>query len=135
MKRITAVAICFCVLFASSLSQSESEFEPKTNITPQTKGTSSPKRTWVHFKKALISGDYERAYKYCCPESNKFINKFERLGREKVIDIFQSMKPIEKIYQHEDKAKYKVPRNINGKELISYLYFAKIDNEWKINKY
>ena len=108
MKRIITVAICFCALFASSISQSTSEFELEADITPQSQEFSSPEITWNLFKNALIDGDYELAHKCCCPGSNRFISKFEKLGTAKTKDIFQSMKRIEKIYQHDDKAK-KVP--------------------------
>jgi hypothetical protein len=40
---------------------------------------------------------------------------------------------IKKVYQQEEKAKYQIIREVNGVEIASFVYFARIDNEWKID--
>ena len=43
------------------------------------------------------------------------------------------IKSIEKVYQDEESAKYMLHRDIKGKNFTTYISFAKIDNQWKIN--
>lgn len=54
---------------------------------------------------------------------------------EKRESIVQSMQELKKIHLQKDTAKYKLTRNSNGSLLSTFVYFEKIDDEWKIKNY
>ncbi|NOQ67408.1 MAG: hypothetical protein GQ556_09380 [Desulfobacterales bacterium] len=54
---------------------------------------------------------------------------------EKREGIVQSMQELKKIHLQKDTAKYKLTRNSNGSLLSTFVYFEKIDDEWKIKNY
>ena len=54
---------------------------------------------------------------------------------EKRESIVQSMQELKKIHLQEVTAKYKLTRNSNGSLLSTFVYFEKIDDEWKIERY
>jgi hypothetical protein len=54
---------------------------------------------------------------------------------EKRESIVQSMQELKKIHLQEVTAKYKLTRNSNGSLLSTFVYFEKIDDEWKIKNY
>ena len=87
------------------------------------------------FKYALINGDYESA-KDCNSTSNKKkINIFKKIGHSRTQKLIRQIKSIEKVRQEKDKAKYQIVKDMHGVEMITYVYFAKINNEWKIEKF
>ena len=51
---------------------------------------------------------------------------------EKRKSIVQSMQELKKIDQQGDKAKYKLSRNTNGVTFSTFVYFEKVDGNWKI---
>ena len=46
-----------------------------------------------------------------------------------------AMNPIKKVVSDENSAKYRLIRNIKGKEITLYVYFVNIFGEWKVDKY
>ena len=131
MKRMALIIVTICMIAAPSISFSQSEGQ----ATPQKVNLSSPEATWNEFKKAVIQGNYDMAVEYCCPGESKKVNRYKKLGTVKTNRIFNTIKSIEKVYQNEDTAKYKLHRDVKGKNFTTYISFAKIDNQWKINKY
>ena len=131
MKKIAALIVTLCMLVAPGISFSKST--DQTN--QQGINLSSPEATWNAFKKAIVKGDFDMALECCCPEESKKISRYKKLGAAKTNRIFKSIKSIEKVYQDEETAKYMVHRDIKGKNFTTYMSFAKIDNQWKINKY
>jgi hypothetical protein len=93
----------------------------------------SPEETWALYRDALLKGNYELAKKCCCPGKIKQVFVFERMRDSKRQRILQNMISIKKVYQQEEKAKYQIIREVNGVEIASFVYFARIDNEWKID--
>jgi len=131
MKRIAALIVTLCMLVAPGISFSKSTDQ----TTEQGINMSSPEATWSAFKKAVVQGNYDKALECCSPEESKKISRYKKLGAVKTNRIFKTIKSIEKVYQDEETAKYMVHRDIKGKNFITYMSFAKIDNQWKINKY
>jgi hypothetical protein len=134
MKRAVSLLVCFTVLIAGLVSPAYSSSDnvgvleyPSAN-----QQFSSPEQTWVLYKDALMKGDYELAIKCFCPDKTKQVLVFERMRESKRQRILQSMGSIKKIYQHEERAKYQLVRGINGVGITSYVHFARIENEWKI---
>ena len=131
MKRIAALIVTLCMLVAPDIS-----FSKSTNqTTEQGINMSSPEATWNAFKKAVVQGNYDMALECCSPGESKKISRYKKLGTVKTNRIFKTIKSIEKVYQDEETAKYMVHRDIKGKNFTTYMSFAKIDNQWKINKY
>jgi hypothetical protein len=60
---------------------------------------------------------------------------YEKMRESKRMRILQAITSIKKVYQTEDWAKYKIIRDVNGVDVSSYVYFAKIDDLWKIDHY
>ena len=95
----------------------------------------TPEQTWSNFKSAIMAGDFEAAHKCCCDSKGKGVLKFKKMNEDKRISIIQSMEELTQIHLQENAAKYKLTRNTNGTNLSSFVYFEKIDNEWKIKSY
>lgn len=95
----------------------------------------TPEQTWSNFKSAIMAGDFEAAHKCCCDSKGKGVLKFKKMNEDKRISIIQSMEELTQIHLQENAAKYKLTRNANGTNLSSFVYFEKIDNEWKIKSY
>jgi hypothetical protein len=95
----------------------------------------TPETTWTNFKKAILNSDFDTARNCCCEEKVSGVRKYEKMNLEKRKEIFSSMQELQKVQQHNNTAKYKLTRNINGSKLFSYVYFKKINNEWKIENY
>jgi hypothetical protein len=79
-----------------------------------------------------VKGNYELARKCCCEGKTKQVSVFERMQESKRQQILQNIKNLKKVYLNENKAKYQMAREVNGVEITSYVYFSRIDNEWKI---
>ena len=102
---------------------------------PLPKSYSSPEETWRHFKNALLDGNYDSA-KDCYYSSHKNnINIFKKIGAFKTKKIIRQMRSLEKVHQENDTAKYMIVRDMQGVEITTYVYFARINNEWKIDKF
>ena len=134
MKNILALISCCCIMLATCIASAQSEVQEK-NASFQEKNLSTPEETWNQFRKALLEGNYDLALEYCCPDSNKAVTRYKRLGKVKTSRIFKKITSIEKIYQDDDVAQFMVHRDIRGKNLTTYMSFARIDNQWKIDKY
>ena len=130
MKRIAALIVTLCMIVAPGIA-----FSKSADQTAEQVNLSSPEATWNAFKKAVVQGNYDMALEYCCPGESRKINRYKKLGSVKTSRIFKTIKSIEKVYQDEEKAKYMLHRDIKGKNFTTYISFAKIDNQWKINKY
>ena len=61
--------------------------------------------------------------------------QFEKMNADKRKNIVQSMQELKKIHQQDNKAKYKLLRQSNGATFSTFIYFEKVDNEWKIENY
>jgi hypothetical protein len=131
MNKIAAIIVTLCMMAAPGISFSQSTVQ----ATEQGVNLSSPEVTWNEFKKAIVEGNYDMALECCCPGETKKINRYKKLGSVKTSRIFRAIKSIEKVYQDEETAKYMLHRDIKGKNFTTYISFAKIDNQWKINKY
>jgi hypothetical protein len=134
MKRAVSLLVCFTVLIAGLVSPAYSSSDnggileyPSAN-----QQFSSPEQTWVLYKDALMKGDYELAKKCFCPDKTKQVLVFERMRESKRQRILQSIKSLEKVYLKKDEAKYKLIKDVKGVDVSSYVYFARIDNQWKI---
>ena len=132
MKKVTMAFLAICMIVAPGI-----YFYPSAAQATSQLGInlSSPEATWNEFKKALVGGNYEIALKCCCPGESKKVSRYKRLGAVKTNRIFRTMKSIEKVYQDEETAKYMLHRDVKGRNFTTYISFAKIDNQWKINKY
>ncbi|MDX2433327.1 MAG: DUF4878 domain-containing protein [Desulfobacterales bacterium] len=95
----------------------------------------TPEQTWSQFKAAILEGDFDTAHKCCTDSKTKGILKFKKMTAEKRESIVQSMQELKKIHLQKDTAKYKLTRNSNGSLLSTFVYFEKIDDEWKIKNY
>ena len=146
MIKTTLVILCFsiiagaCICNANSMSISKKSIDVR-GILPDVASVSSdinfssPEETWAHFKNALIDGNYESA-KDCYTSSNKNrVNLFKKIGVSKTQKLIRQIKSIENVHLEKDKAKYQVVKDMQGVELITYVYFVKINNEWKIEKF
>ena len=131
MKRIAAVIITLCMIVTPGISLSKS-IDHKTE---QQVNLSSPEATWDAFKKAIVQGNYDMALECFCPGQSNKVNRYKKLGTVKTQRIFKAIKSISKVYQDEETAKYRLLRDIKGKNFTTYISFAKIDNKWKIDKY
>ena len=132
MKKIAMVFLTICMIIAPGISFSPSAAQATSR---QGINLSSPEATWNEFKKAIVGGNYDMALKCCCPEESKKVSRYKRLGSVKTNRIFRTMKSIEKVYQNEETAKYMLHRDVKGRNFTTYISFAKIENQWKINKY
>ena len=95
----------------------------------------TPEQTWSNFKTAIMASDFDAAHKCCCDSKGRGVLKFEKMNEDKRISILQSMQELIQIHLQGNTAKYKLTRNANGTNLSTFVYFEKIDNEWKIKSY
>ena len=97
---------------------------------------SSPEATWSVHRQALINGDIDTALACFVPNSAEDYRKgYQGLGKEEMGRLAREMKPIEKITQDDQYAKYRIIRNINGTDITFYIYFANVLGNWKIDHY
>lgn len=97
---------------------------------------SSPEKTWVLYKNAMMKGDFESAYKCLMPGYEKKLRSIvEAIGEKRMREIAEAMNPIEKIIADENSAKYRLIRNIKEKNITFYVYFINVFGEWKIDQY
>ena len=94
-----------------------------------------PVQTWSYFKTAIMAGDFEAAHKCCSDSKSKRVLKFKKMNEDKRISIIQSMQELIQIHLQENTAKYKLTRKANGTNLSTFVYFEKIDNDWKIKSF
>ena len=146
MKRIILAVICFYLILAYAICYADSKLisekpteDNKTilmvDIAPHAENYSSPEETWNHFKNALMNGNYESANDCYSNAQTRKTNIFKKMGNSRTRNIIKQMKPLEKIYQETNKAKYLIVRNMQGIEISAYVYFARINNDWKIEMY
>ena len=138
--------MCFCLIFNAAICCAESipsagkagaasNTRQRVDAAQVDKNFSSPEETWGHFKNALLDGDYESA-KDCYTASNRnSINKLKKFGEAKTKEIIRQIKSFKKVEQGQDKAKYMIIRDMQGVEIITYAYFARINDKWKIEQY
>lgn len=97
---------------------------------------SSPGKTWSVYKNAMTRGDFESAYRCLMPRyKEKLKSIVEAVGEKKISEKAREMNPIEKVVSDENSAKYRLIRNIKGKDITFYVYFINVFGEWKIDKY
>jgi len=134
MKRLAVWITCFSMMLGLSISVAQSEtYQEKT--AQQELNLSSPESTWNEFRNTVTAGNFTLAEACFYSSENRTVKRYKKLGKVKANRVFKTIKSIEKVYQDEDSAKYMVHRDINGKNLTTYVSFAKIDDQWKIDKY
>ena len=134
MKKIPTLISCCCIMLATCIAYAQPEAQER-NTSSQEINLSTPEQTWNLFRKALLEGNYDLAMECCCPDKSKAVIRYQRLGKVKTSRIFRKITSIEKVYQDDDVAQFMIHRNIKGKKLTTYMSFAKIDDQWKIDKY
>ena len=134
MIRITTFICCCTILLALCTANAQTEVNSGPTSLEAT-NLSTPENTWSMFRNALLEGNYDLAMEYCCPDKKKAVTRYKKLGKVKTRRIFRYITSIEKVYQDDNAAQYKINRDIKGKKLTTYMSFAKIDNQWKIDKY
>ena len=133
MKHTTLFFLCLFILATFQLSFANSNFDTGDSSQPHIFAT--PEQTWNQFKAAILEGDFDTAHKCCITSKTKGVLKFKKMAAEKRKSIVQSMQELKKIHLHDDTAKYKLTRNSNGSLLSTFVYFKKVDDEWKIENY
>ena len=133
MKRTTLLFLCFFILAAFQFSFANTSSDIDDSSQPHIFDT--PEQTWGLFKTAILEGDFDTAHKCCCQDKSKGVLKFEKMDAIKRTGIVQSMQELERIHLLENTAKYKLIRNSNGSSLATFVYFEKVDNNWKIEKF
>jgi hypothetical protein len=97
---------------------------------------SNPENTWELYKNALIEGNIELALKCMMPRSAKRQREiYQTLGNEVLKQEAIEMRTIERIVGDDKSAKYRIRRNIKGKDITFYIYFINLFGEWKIEKF
>ena len=134
MKRLAVWGVYFCIILGLGISQAQSE-TLKEDTAVNRLNLSSPEAVWDHFKTAMLKGNYDLALECCCPENNNFVQRLTKFGQVKTNRVFSSVTSIEKVFQDNASAQYKVHRNINGTDLTTYVSFANIEGQWKITNY
>jgi len=134
MKRTVSFLIFFAFLIAvlGTPVHSSSNNSSSLEISAANRQYSSPEQTWSLYRDALIKGDYELAKKCCSEGKTKQVSVFERMNEFKRQRLLQDIKSFKKIHMEGDTAKYQMVRKVNGVNINSYVYFSRIDNEWKI---
>ena len=133
MKRIALLLLCLFILATFQLSFANSNSNIGNSSQPHIFAT--PEQTWHQFKAAILEGDFDTAHKCCITSRARGVLKFEKMAAEKRKRIVQSMQELKKIHLQEVTAKYKLTRNSNGSHLSTFVYFEKINDEWKIKSY
>ena len=130
------MVVCLAVLFTVLVSPALSNYVRGTysDAHSATQQFSSPEQTWSIYQDALQKGDFDLAQKCCCVGKTKHVAIFQRMKETKRQRILQNIKSLEKIHVKGDRAKYKLVKDLNGVDIASYIYFARIDNQWKIDK-
>ena len=133
MKPVTILLLSLFLLAVFQFSFANTGSDIGNSSQPQL--FASPEQTWSNFKTAIVAGDFDAAHKCCCDSKGKGVLKFKKMNEDKRISIIQSMQELIKIHLSENKAKYKLTRNANGTNFSTFVYFEKIDNDWKIKSY
>lgn len=133
MIRIIPLLIFLFVLATFQLSTASSSSDTADSI--DSPKFSTPEQTWNVFKTSILAGDYDTAKKCCCAGKTKSVLRFEKMADGKRKNLVQTMQTIKKIEQQEGTAKYEVVRNINGVDFSTFVYFEKVDDDWKISRY
>jgi hypothetical protein len=134
-KMKSFVALLFCLFVLVSFHFSPASANPNSTDSPLTSSFSSPESTWSMFKASLLAGDYDMAEKCCCSGKNKHVRRFEKMDEEKRKNLLLSMQSLKMIEQQENTAKYTLTRDINGVTFTTFVYFEKVEGEWKIASY
>ena len=132
--RVILFIFCLGIVFGSPLVQAQPDMQERID-SQDTLNFSTPEATWQQFKNAMIAGDLDLALACCCPGSNRLLNRYKKFGKVKASRAFRSVKSIEKVHQDDASTQFRVNRDINGTQFTTYISFAKIDDQWKINKY
>ncbi len=95
----------------------------------------SPEQTWKVHKEALLSGDLALFKKTLARSDHDLAAIYETIGPEKRQKLVHNMRAIEKITLAGDQAKYRIKREVDGKDITFHIYFSRILGEWKIEDY
>ena len=133
MKHALFFLACLVVLFTGFVPSALSNYASGnySDAHSTTQKFSTPEQTWGIYHDALQKGDFDLAKK-CCVGKTKHVAIFQRMQETKRLRILQNIKSLDKIHVEGDKAKYRLVKDLNGVDVTSYVYFARIDNQWKI---
>jgi hypothetical protein len=106
------------------------------NIIPPDPRFASPDMTWNLYKESLVKGDLESVLQ-CLSPNYALIQQqiFQPLGKEGMKKIGLEMRPIQKVKQDKETAKYRIRKNEKGKEITYYIQFINIEGNWKIDAF
>lgn len=97
---------------------------------------SSPESTWSRYKEALLHSNIDEAMECFSPDSVKrYREVFNALGKDRMKQMAADMRPIQKITQSADSAKYRIRRSEQGQEITYYIYFVNAFGNWKIQQF
>ena len=97
---------------------------------------SSPEKTWELYRSAFLAGDIELSNRCLMPkfrEKHDVIRK--AIGDNKMKRRIEEMRPIERIYQRDGGAKYRIKRKIGDNDITFYIYFVDVFGKWRIDQY
>ena len=94
----------------------------------------SPESTWETYKQAMIDGDFSLVKKCLMPNA-KNVEIYKEIGKKKTKEIALAMRSIELITGDENRAKYRIKREMNGQDITFFIYFNNIFGEWKIEQF
>lgn len=133
MKHAAFLLFCFLLLAPFHIPLTYANSDTANPLNSPTFAT--PEQTWEQFKSALVSGDFKTALQCFCQSESKSVHRFEKMAAEKRESIVESMGKLEKVEQHENEAKYRLPRSAKGATFFTYVYFEKENGDWKIASY
>ena len=96
---------------------------------------SGPEKTWRVFKTALGNKDIDEAVSCFSPSSQDRYRELFTAMKDNLDKMAADMKPIDKVQEEEDRAKFRIHRTQNGHEITYYIYFVNILGEWKIDRF
>ncbi len=95
----------------------------------------SPEAAWDHSRTTMLAGNYDVALECCCPDNTKIVERLQKFGKIKTKRVFRRVTSIEKVFQDNKAARYKVHRDVNGTNLTTYVSFARVEDQRKIAGY
>lgn len=95
----------------------------------------SPEKTWELHKQAIVDGDFPLLKKTFSSPDHPLLEVFDQLGQEKRRQMVRDMRTIERITQDDNRAQYRIHKEVKGEEITFYIYFSKTLGEWKIDEY
>jgi ankyrin repeat protein len=97
---------------------------------------SSPEKTWAYYKKMLLQGKLEKALScHQFRHAETFRKRYQKMGQEKIIEMVETMRELEKVEINGHQAEYQILRERKGKAYSYGVYFIKEFSEWRISNF